>query len=61
MNKCVYMVVTNDPYELPIAIADTIEELSKMIGVKPNAISSAMSKAKKKGFKSIYKKVMLED
>ncbi|WP_405322214.1 hypothetical protein [Frisingicoccus sp.] len=61
MAQCVYMAISDDVYELPVAVADTIAELSQMIGVKRNAISSAMSKAKKKGFKSRYIKVTLED
>lgn len=58
--KVVYMKVTNDEYELPEAIADTIAELARIIGVKRNVISSAMSHARKKGFKCSYVKVVIE-
>lgn len=58
--KVLYMKVSNDEYELPEAIADSIAELARIIGVKRNVISSAMSHAKKKGFKSSYVKVIIE-
>lgn len=56
-----YMVVTGDEFELPVAVADTIQELADMIGKDSNAISSAMSRAKKKGYKCIYVKVILDE
>ena len=58
--KVMYMKVTNDKYELPEVIADTVTELARMIGVKRNVISSAISHARKKGFKSCYVKVVIE-
>ena len=39
----VYMEVTQDEYELPLAIADSPAELARMCGVNPNAVSSAIS------------------
>lgn len=42
----VYMKITNDKYELPIAIADTVGELAKMCGVTTNNIYSAISHRK---------------
>ena len=59
-NNAVYMLVTQDKYELPLAVADSIAELARIIGVKQNYISSAMSHAKKKGFKSMYVKVIVD-
>lgn len=56
----IYMLVTNDKYELPIVIADTLAELANKIGVRKNVISSAISHAKKKGFKSVYVKVNVD-
>lgn len=57
MKDYAYMCVTNDEFELPIAVADSIAELARILKIKPNNISSAISQAKKKGFKSIYVKV----
>ena len=56
----IYMLVTNDKYELPIVIADTLAELANKIGVRKNVISSAISHSKKKGFKSVYVKVNVD-
>ena len=52
-----YMLVTNDEYELPIVVADSVSELARILKIPPNRIQSAISHAKKKGHKSIYVKV----
>lgn len=39
-----YMAVTTDKYELPIAIGDTAKELGKLLGVSANLIHSSISK-----------------
>lgn len=33
MQKYLWMAVSNDEYELPLAVADTAEELGKMLGI----------------------------
>lgn len=43
---CVYMKITKDEYELPLAVADTVKELSAMTGDTVNTINSAMSHTK---------------
>ncbi len=45
----IWMKVTSDKYELPLAVADTARELAEICGVKENNIVSAIShfKAKK--------------
>lgn len=53
----VYMQVTKDEYELPLAIADTIPKLAEMVGVKTQSIYDSMKNAKKLGRKTQYKKV----
>ena len=58
--SAVYMMVTQDKYELPLAVADTVAELARLTGQKRNTIASAMSHAKKKGFSSRYKKVVID-
>ena len=56
-----YIKVTNDRYELPMAVADTAHELAKMCGVTPNNIYSQISHAKSKGRWCSYQKVEVED
>ncbi len=51
-----YMKVTKDIYELPIAVAESPKELAMMLGVSPNAVSSSLSKKY-----PTWKKVEIED
>lgn len=39
----VWMYVTDDEYEFPIHITDSVTELARLIGTKPNTISSSYS------------------
>lgn len=38
-----FLRTTNDKYELPIAVADSADELARMLGKSKNAVSSAIS------------------
>lgn len=58
----VYMKVTNDKYELPIYVCDSINELSKKTNVKQSSLRMAIYQSKKsKNKKCIYQQVRLED
>lgn len=57
----VYMEVTRDKYELPIAVANTVYELANMTNTSVNAIRSNICHAKKKGYKCKYVKVEVEE
>lgn len=39
-----YMAITTDKYELPLAVADTARELGNLVGVSANLIHSSISK-----------------
>ena len=56
----VYMKVTKDEYELPVAIADSIAELAKMLGVTRQHIYDSMRHTKQRGHKTPYIKVEIE-
>lgn len=57
-----YMEVTDDEYELPVAVADSARELSRMRGVDKHTVSSAIWRKNKRGFKFCkYVKVVVED
>lgn len=58
--NAVYMLVTNDKYELPLAIADSVAELAKITGQKRSSVASAITHAKKKGFNSRYIEVIVD-
>ena len=54
----VYMKVTRDKYELPVAIADTVGELAKMTGASKETIFSNISHQKRGSIrKGSFKKV----
>lgn len=61
MKKKLWLLVTFDEYELPLFVADTAAELGRHVGQSENAIASAVSKAKKYGFKSRYQSVDTDD
>lgn len=44
---CLYIKVTNDKYELPLAVADTPTELAAMTGDNINTIYTQVCRAKK--------------
>ncbi len=61
MVEHVYMAVTTDKLELPLAIADTAIELGNILGIKSETIYSSISKqrsGKNNGFKLL--KVLIE-
>lgn len=35
----IYVMIAKDKYELPLAVADSVIELARIVGVTPNAIS----------------------
>lgn len=44
MTRYVWMEVTPDKYELPVAVADSLRALAKLRGVTPSAISHSVHK-----------------
>lgn len=56
-----YMQVTLDEYELPLAVADSSTELARMLGLRRDSVRSSMCHCKKKGWKCSYVKVEVED
>lgn len=53
----VYMQVSKDELELPLALADSIPQLAEMVGVKTQSIYDSMRNAKRFNRKTQYKKV----
>ena len=53
----IWMKVTKDEYELPIAVADTAGELAMMLNVTVNSIMSGISHMKHDGTWTAYRKV----
>ena len=56
-----WMEVTMDEYELPVAVASSAEELARKNGKTRHNIYSAIYKAKVRGYRSKYVKVEVEE
>lgn len=48
-----YMKVTLDDYQLPLVVAESLDELSEKTGLKINSIRSMIAKGKKQKHASI--------
>ena len=57
----IYMKITKDKYELPIAVASSAKELAEICGTTRNAIMSSISKAKVGIIRPRYIRVIIED
>lgn len=57
----VWMEITLDDYELPVAIAESRVRLAEMVGVEPETISEQICRYRKHGMKCKYIKVEIED
>lgn len=57
-----YMETTKDKYQLPVAVADSIKELSLITGVAYNSIASSISHEKRSKKKSNrFHRIEVED
>ncbi len=61
MKKYVYVAYSKDKYKLPIFIADSPKELSAVVGVDSNTISSMICRAKAKGKECRFAKVDISE
>ena len=57
----VYMLVSNDKYELPLMVEDSAAELSRRLGLHPNTVANTISCDKKRGYRCRYVKVEIDD
>lgn len=57
-----YLYVTNDKYELPLIVADSVRELADTLGKSVHTINSAFCRERQGKIKNTrYKKVDVED
>lgn len=52
--KPLYLLVTKDKYQLPLAVADTAEELARIVGVNPSTIRKCITQRKNTRYIRIY-------
>lgn len=57
--KYCYTATTVDKYELPIAVADTVQELAVILGTSENNIRSSLSRYKGKHCPKRYHAVQI--
>ena len=57
----VWMKVTHDEYELPVAIADSCVELAEKLGKTANNISSSITHSARRGNWTPYRKVEITE
>lgn len=57
-----WLEVTQDKYELPLKVCDSVTTLARRCGVKPHTIYSCINK-QERGYvkKSRYRKVVIEE
>ena len=56
-----YMKVTKDGYEHPIAIAESVTQLARQLCISKTTVTSAMSKQRKGLYDCYYRVVEVED
>lgn len=57
-----YIKTTDDKYELPVAVGDSVIELARMLKLNKSSLESIFSKIRKGKYgNSIYKIVEVED
>lgn len=44
----IWLAVTQDKYQLPVAVADTAAELARMMGVRQSTVISSISRQKQR-------------
>jgi len=59
-NLFIYMEVSMDDKELPMAVADSAAELSRMVGVHPSYVTNSIYRYEKEGKKSRFVRVRRE-
>lgn len=60
--KWLWLLVTDDEYELPLYVCDTKYELAEYCGTTPSNIQSSVCKVEQKGRKfSKYRRVLREE
>lgn len=56
-----WMKVTLDEYELPIAVVTSSRELARCVGVSDSTVAAVLSNAKRRGGRCCYVKVEVDD
>lgn len=60
MMKKLYLLVSKDKYELPLAVMDSIPELSKIVGRTENSVRSSVTHYYNDGLWCPFRRVEVE-
>ena len=52
--KPLYLLVTQDRFELPLVVADTVEELARIVGVHTSTIVKCLNRGGKSRYVRVY-------
>ena len=61
MSQKLYLYVSDDEYELPLAVAESAAALARKVGVTANAVRCGISQERHERHKSRYKCVEVDD
>lgn len=61
MKRKLWLLVTSDEYELPLAVADSAGQLARLLKVKPQTIRKQVCNARRRGINSHYKVIEIEE
>lgn len=61
MKRKLWMLVSSDEYELPIAVADSAGQLARLLKVDKQTIQNQVCSARRRGGTSHYKVVEIEE
>lgn len=61
LDKYYWLLIKPDKYELPIYVAESVEELSEVTGVKPVNILASYYRGVREGFVSKYQRIPKEE
>lgn len=61
MKRKLWLLVTSDEYELPLAVADSAVRLARLLKVKPQTIRNQVCNARRRGINSHYKVIEIEE
>lgn len=56
-----YLYVTNDKYELPLFVSEDPQEVARVAGTTRNSVFSSITRYEKKGIKTRFRRVKIND
>ena len=58
-NGYLFIAVTRDEYELPLAVAESGDELGRMLGLSPGAVTHCIKLCRDKGYWCQYRVIYI--